>query len=134
MLPVNNTDIDLITLQPLEMPSRTYHFELLDQQVRGFTDQQEAMRQAIYKIIYTERYVYPIYSRNYGAELDGLIGQPIPYILSEVKRRVSEALLHDNRITAVENWDFNVQRGKVTATYTARTIYGDIDADAEVFI
>jgi phage baseplate assembly protein W len=119
---------------PPEMTSRSYHFDLDSQRVRGITDRREAMRQAIYLIIYTERYQYPIYSRNYGAEMNDLIGQPIPFVLPEIRRRVTEALMHDDRITAVDNWNFNVQRGKVAATFTAHTIYGDIGADVEVNI
>jgi hypothetical protein len=132
MLPVTDTDINLATFEPVEMPTRSYHFDLGAQRVRDFTDQREAMKQAIYLIIYTERYTYPIYSWNYGAELGGLIGQPIPFVLPEIKRRITEALMQDDRITGVDNWEFEVVRSKVTATYTVHTIFGDIDADAEV--
>ena len=134
MLPENTGTINILNLDPLDMPSRTYYFDLDAQRIQGFADQQEVMRQAIYMIIYTQRFQYPIYSWNYGAELDGLIGQPISFVLTEIKRRVTEALLQDNRITAVENWAFEVERGKVLATYTVRTIWGEIDADVEVSI
>lgn len=135
MIPNHDDDINLMQFKPLEMPTRTYYFDLDVQRVRGFTDKREAMKQAIYLIIYTERYQYPIYSRNYGAEMDGLIGQPIPFVLPEIKRRVTEALVQDDRINATSGWQFDVQpRGKVYATFTAHTIFGDIDADVEVNI
>jgi len=105
-----NTLNDL-TFSPLEMTSRTYLFDLDTQRVRGITDMREAIRQAIYLIIYTERYQYPIYSWNYGAEMADLMGQPIPFVLPEIKRRVTEALVHDDRITAVDDWDFETRRG-----------------------
>lgn len=132
MIPATDTDISILTLGALEMPSNTFFFDLDGRRVRGYADRREAMKQAIYLIIYTERYTYPIYSWNYGAELDGLIGQPIPYVLPEIKRRVTEALLQDDRITGVDNWEFEVRRGVVSATFTAHTIWGDIDAAAEV--
>ncbi len=134
MIPATDTDINLLSFAPVEMPTRSYRFDLAAQRVRGFTDQREAMKQVIYLIVYTERYQYPIYSWNYGAELDGLIGQPIPYVLPEIKRRVTEALMQDDRITGVDNWEFEVVRSKVTATYTVRTVWGDIDADVEVTV
>ena len=80
-------------------PSYTYSLDYArDSQIRGFTDELEAMKQAIYKIINTERYEYIIYSWNYGIELQDLFGQPIPYVYAELQRRISEALLADDRI------------------------------------
>jgi len=66
--------------------------------------------------------------------MDGLIGKPIPFVLPEIKRRVAEALLYDERIKAVDNWEFEVLRGKVAATFTAETIFGEIDANLEVTV
>lgn len=132
MIPVVENTINDLTFIPLVMPSRTYFFDLDAQRVRGVTDRREAMRQAIYLILHTERYQYTIYSWSYGAEMSDLIGQPIPFVLPEIKRRVTDALLHDDRITAVDNWEFETQRGMVKATLTAHTIYGDIDTGVEV--
>lgn len=132
MIPVTGTDVNILDFEPLEMPSLTHRLDLAAQRVRDYTAGREAVKQAIYLIVNTERYQYPIYSWNYGTETLDLIGRPIPFVLSEIKRRVTEALLQDDRITSVDNWGFDVKRGKVTATYTAHTIYGDINADAEV--
>ncbi|MDR1692265.1 MAG: DUF2634 domain-containing protein [Oscillospiraceae bacterium] len=130
MIPVVNEYAASFALR--EMPSKTHRFDLSARHVRGETDRLEAMRQAVYLIVYTERYRYPIYSRNYGAELEELIGKPIPYVLPEIKRRVTEALTQDTRITGVDGWSFDVQRGKVTATYTVHTIYGELDEQLTV--
>ena len=62
------------------------------------TDDIEAVKQAIYKILNTERYQYPIYSWNYGVELADLFGKPIAYVLPEIPRRIKEALVADDRI------------------------------------
>ena len=45
-----------------EQPSFTYKMQTEDNFVRGYTDGLEAVKQAIYKIIMTERYQYVIYS------------------------------------------------------------------------
>lgn len=74
----------------------------------GRVDDEDAMRQAILKIINTERYEHEIYSWDYGIELQDLFGQPITYCMSEVKDRITEALLADDRIESVE--DFTVER------------------------
>nr|WP_313785006.1 DUF2634 domain-containing protein [Paenibacillus larvae] len=41
----------------------------------------EAIRQAVHKILHTERYEHLIYSPDYGSELTGLIGQA-PFMYS----------------------------------------------------
>ena len=59
-----------------------------DYKLLGMCDDIEAMKQAIFKIINTERYKYLIYDWNYGIELNDLIGKPIPYVYAEIERRI----------------------------------------------
>lgn len=108
-------------------PSYTYAIDYArDSQIRGFTDDLEAMKQAIYKIINTERYEYIIYSWNYGIELQDLFGQPIPYVYAELQRRIIEALLADDRIKDVYGFEFGHNQGDVFTTFSVDTIYGTI--------
>lgn len=108
-------------------PSYTYALDYArDSQIRGFIDELEAMKQAIYKIINTERYEYIIYSWNYGIELQDLFGQPIPYVYAELQRRISEALLADDRIIDVYGFEFGHNQGDVFTTFSVDTIYGMI--------
>ena len=74
------------------------------------------------------------YSRNYGSELSDLIGKPKDYAMSEIKRRITEALLQDDRITSLDGWEFETGRNWVTARFTVHTIYGDVSAEKEVDI
>lgn len=115
------------------MPTHTYKLRIEEKRIQGFTDEQEAMKQAIYKILQTERYQYPqVYSDNYGVELWDLIGQPIPYVLPEIERRITEALTWDERILSVGNFNFDVQKSKVHTTFTAHTVFGDLDLETAV--
>lgn len=134
MIPQTNNDIDLIAFTEQEQPSRTFGFDMARGRVNGYADRQEAMKQAIYLILFTERYTYPIYSWNYGVELADLFGKPTTYALPEIKRRITEALLMDDRIKSVDGWLFSVNRQKVHATFTAHTVFGEIDAEMEVNI
>ncbi|WP_315002264.1 DUF2634 domain-containing protein [uncultured Selenomonas sp.] len=93
------------------------------------------------KILNTERYEYVIYSWNYGVELADLFGKPIPYVLSEIPRRVREALVQDDRIRDVTDFDIryvrdNAQgrRGDVLACFRVQSIYGDIAMEKGVRI
>lgn len=92
------------------------------------------MLQAVYIALNVERYAYPIYSRNYGCELADLIGKPRDYAMSEMKRRITEALVQDDRITGVGGWEFETGRKSVRVSFTVNTVYGDVSAGKEIDI
>ena len=56
------------------------------------------MKQAIYKILNTERYQYVMYSWNYGIETLDLYGEPVSWGCPELESRIREALMTDDRI------------------------------------
>ena len=115
------------------LPTKTYHLRILTMRVQGLTDGLEAMKQAVFKVLQTERYRYSkIYSGNYGVELWDLIGQPIPYVLPEIQRRIMEALTWDERITGVDGFEFEVQKSNVHTTFKVHTIFGDIEIEVAV--
>ena len=130
---VNIPDINIVTI-----PTKTYKMELEENsdRISGFTDEQEAMKQAIYKIIRTERYKYIIYDWNYGIELEDLFGMPVNYCVPEIERRIREALLQDTRISEVNNFEFDTsKKGVVLVKFTAYTEFGEINiTDEEVSI
>ena len=116
-----------------EQPSLTYKMNMSDGYIRGHIDGLESIKQAIYKILMTERYQYIMYSWNYGIELIDLYGEPITYVCPELKRRISEALLWDDRIRSVDNFEFDFPKnGVVHVTFLVHTILGDIKAEREV--
>ena len=130
---VNIPDINIVTI-----PTKTYKLELEENsdRISGFTDEQEAMKQAIYKIIRTERYKYIIYDWNYGIELEDLFGMPVNYCVPEIERRIREALLQDTRISEVNNFEFDTsKKGVVLVKFTAYTEFGEVNiTDEEVSI
>lgn len=132
MIPSTNTFL-LTDLETETQSSKTYKLHIEKNIISGTCDEQEAMIQAIYKILNTERYQYIIYSWNYGIELEDLYGEPITYVIPELQRRVEEALLQDDRITAVDDFEFDTsKKGEVKATFTVHTIFGDIEAEKVV--
>ena len=133
-LPTTGENLDLIGFELEEQPSYTHKLDIEGQRVAGMTDKREALRQAVYLILNVERYAYPIYPRSYGSELTDLIGKPKDYAMSEIKRRISEALLQDDRITAVDSWEFETGRNWVLARFVAQTIFGEVEAEKEVAI
>lgn len=114
-------------------PTRTYKVDFDAGRVAGFTDETEAMKQAIFKILQTERFSFLIYSWNYGIELNSIVGKSYPMFSSEIKRVITEALMVDSRITYVT--DFQVEQiDKRTArvSFTAETIFGEIPIERTV--
>ena len=87
MLPANKNSYvpDFMTQ---EETSYTYRMILEENEIRQMCDQLEAVKQAVYKILNTERYAYLIYSWNYGVELADLFGKPVNYCVSEIERRI----------------------------------------------
>ena len=106
----------------------------LDQNIiSGFCDELEAMRQVIYKILNTERYQYIIYSWGYGIELVDLYGEPLTYVCPELQRRITEALVQDDRIESVDNFIFDTSEKKIVkVTFTVHTIFGSVEGEKVV--
>lgn len=108
-----------------QQPSFTWKLEYEDDsQIRWYCDERRAVEQAVFKIMNTERFNYPIYSWNYGIELADLYGQPIPYVYAEIQRRIEEALSTDDRIDKVKNFNFSHNGGDVIVTFDVITAYG----------
>lgn len=123
-----------ITITPAARePSRTYAVNFDTGRIVGFIDGQEAMKQAILKILLTERFSYLIYSWNYGAELNAVIGKSYPIFESEIKRVICEALLADSRINSVSEFKVDkIDKRNAAVSFIANTIFGDIAIDKVV--
>lgn len=116
-----------------EQPTYTYKMNLDTGSIRGYTDRLDAMRQAIFKILQTERYQYIMYSWNYGIETLDLYGEPVSYVCPELERRITEALTWDERIKSVNNFEFDIpKKGVIHVSFTAHTIFGNMQAETEV--
>ena len=92
MLPTQNYKIP--DFDTKEETSYTYHMVLDENRIKQMCNDLEAVRQAVYKIIHTERYMHLIYSRNYGVELANLFGKPISYCVSEIVQEIAVLVLH----------------------------------------
>ena len=115
-------------------PTKTFGLDWERGRIQGHVDGADAMKQAIYLMLNTERYQYPVYSWNYGVELLELFGRPVSYVLPELKRRISETLLQDDRISSVDQFSFETEGGKVHVTFVAHTVFGEMELEKEVDI
>lgn len=108
--------------------SRTYQVNWEAGRVGGFTDGLDAIEQAIYKIIHTERFAYLIYSWGYGFEANQLIGQSQNIVEAEAERYITEALTADDRIERIENFtiEFHGKR-EAYVSFTVVSIFGNVE-------
>lgn len=130
MLPLN--DKDILQINESTETSNTFFIDFEKGRISGFIDEKEAVKQAIMLILNTERYKFLIYSWNYGAELEALIGTHPDIVEDEAERLISEALLQDDRITAVYDFEFSRNRDTLLVNFKVDSIYGDIDVETEV--
>lgn len=130
MLPLN--DKDILQIDESTEPSNTFFIDFEKGRISGFIDEREAVKQAIMLILNTERYKFLIYSWNYGVELEELIGTHPDIVEDEVERLISEALLQDNRITAVYDFEFSRNKDTLLVNFKVDSIYGDIGIETEV--
>ena len=133
MLPINN---NLVNTEDtvLEVPSKTFFIDFFNNKVVGTVDGVEAVKQAVFLILNTERYENMVYDWDYGFETQDLIGMPIGYIYPELKRRIEEALTQDDRIESVEAFDFEKSGAIVTVSFTVISKQGIFETATEVNI
>lgn len=132
---IPNNDLLLKALETTNYPGKTYRIDtskMTEHFINGYVDELSAVKQAVYLILNTERFKYIIYSWDYGVELVDLIGQPIPYVMSEIPRRIREALTQDNRIEDVKDFEFEVNRDKIHVKFTVVSNVGDLELEFDV--
>lgn len=106
-----------------EMDFKTY--ELTGRIVKG----KEAIKMWIYKVLRTNRYKHIIYTWDYGVELEELISMPFDraFIESEVQRYIKEALLVNDHIKEITNFNISFEKTWLTCNFTVITEYGEVD-------
>ena len=128
MLPDYNT----VYQQDNIMPSKTYYINRNTNRISGYIDDKDAIIQAIYLILSTERYESVIYNWYYGTEFDSLVGKDRDFVKSELKRRIAEAILEDDRILDVTDFDISFNKDVANVVFLVETNIGDININWEV--
>jgi hypothetical protein len=133
MIPTGG-QINAQSTETTEQPSRTWKLDFERGHVTGITDGLEAVRQAVSKIIQTERFRYFIYSFDYGIELNSLIGKSPALVRSELRRRIVEALLQDDRISDVTDFDIVINEDTTTVQFTVVSSFGSFQQEVVMHV
>lgn len=100
--------------------------------ISGMVDGLAALQQSIYLILNIEADQYIIYPYTYGVRILDLIGKPSHYVMAVIPERIEEALLGDDRITSISDFEFEVKDNKVAVKFIVHSIYGDIEEETVV--
>lgn len=119
--------------QTEEFANKTYKIDFQENRIIGKIDNLEAVGQAVYKILHTERFNYLIYSWDYGVELESLIGKDYEFILGDLQRRIEEALLQDDRIEGIEYLKIQKkEKESIIVSFLVISKYGNIPTEVSV--
>lgn len=91
-----------------ETPNLTYRLDFETKRIVGMVDDEDALAQALNKILLTEVDEYLIYSYGYGREFDDLYGMNTRDVSNELPQRISDGVLKDERFQSVDVTDLEV--------------------------
>lgn len=77
------------------------------------------------------RFLYSAHAHTYGNELAALFGRSMSrgIVESELKRRITDALLVCPYITGAEDFAFETQGSSVTVHFTVKTVYNSFETE-----
>lgn len=115
------------------LPSKTYKLDLNTHEIIGYVDGLDAVKQAVFLILNTERFKWFIFpDDDYGTEFDSLRNMPIDFVLAHIEGEVKDALSIDTRILNIGNFEFDVLGSTIHCTFTVECIFGKFDSDLEI--
>lgn len=107
--------------------SKSYYFDMERKRIqrRGTVDDVKAYEQAVKKIMLTEVGCTVLYSYQYGRRFEELIGKDRNYVKGDIARRISQALLYDDRTLSVDYFSIEKEGDDALEVgCTVTSIYG----------
>lgn len=128
---IPNDDIE----NEYEIPTKTYAIDFETGRIGGIIDGIDAVKQAIIKAVITPRFKCLIYDDQYGSEIkEDVIGENSSeaYLQTVIPEYINDALLPDERIIDVGDFNIIIEKDNAMISFTAHTIYGDIQIEEVV--
>ena len=115
--------VDFNTGQPILQADGTFRL------VSGL----EAVRVWVWRALQPDhtRFAYSAHTVSYGNQFHLLTGKSLPQAESRMAGLVREALLVCPYITGVERFSFQREGSRLIASFTVRTVYGEMRAESE---
>lgn len=118
-----------------EYPTKTYKVNFQTNQIEGYVEGIEALKQSFLLSINTQRFNNSAFTANYGMDWKDLIGLPDDYIVSEVLTRIQDMILADKRFLSVDLYDtnpFEINGNSIIINLIVKTEEGDFDASVSI--
>lgn len=113
-------------------PSLTFAMQLDGDRCIGKKDGLEALEQAIYIMLRTERGEHLIYPWWYGIKTKDLYGKTASYIFAELSERIRSLLIKDDRINDVTDFEYSVNGDSMTMSYTVISKLGNLKVRGDI--
>ncbi len=137
MIPQTDNYTDLIIdddFEYIDRPSQTYELDPRNNRIKSTkVDGLESVKQAVFLVLSTERYEYIIYD-EYGVELWELYGREDSFVIPELERVITEAVLRDERVDHISNFKIHADGKARVCTFTVHSVFGDFEAEKEVLV
>ncbi len=122
-----------VSMEYVSRPTNTFIIDWSSRQIAGMDSGLAAMRQAVDIILQNERFEWQIYSSDFGSELEALVGEEYDFIVSDLPRRIEDALSVDERVLSVINFFFtNNGNGTMTCKFDVITVFGTFGEEVTV--
>lgn len=120
--------------QVVKMP-KEYGIDFQTGQLTGkIVEGLEAIKVWIWLCMHTERFRHAIYSADYGTSLEQYIGHMLSeeYINTDCESEISDALLINEYIESIEDFEAIKDGEHLRASFRAVTKFGNIEVDENV--
>ncbi|QRV09735.1 DUF2634 domain-containing protein [Bacillus velezensis] len=113
--------------------SRTYRIDfengrITNELIAGL----EAIKQFVYMALHTERYSYSVFSHDIGNELQEVLSDnetTDAYKKMEIPRLIEEALIYDDRISSVTDFEIDKSGDRFTVSFIVETDEGTLEIE-----
>ncbi|MEC1940103.1 DUF2634 domain-containing protein [Bacillus velezensis] len=113
--------------------SRTYRIDfengrITNELIAGL----EAIKQFVYMALHTERYSYSVFSHDIGNELQEVLSDnetTDAYKKMEIPRLIEEALIYDDRISSVTDFEIDKSGDRFIVSFIVETDEGTLEIE-----
>lgn len=122
------------TASVVEMP-KEYGVDFETGQLTGgIVEGIEAVKVWIWMCLHTQRFRYPLYSWDYGADLEQYIGQTITedFLNADCEDEIREALTVNPYIEDIEDFKASFDNGYLYISFKAVTKFGETEVEYNV--
>lgn len=94
----------------------------------------EAIKVWVWCCLHTQRFRYPIYSWDYGADMEQYIGQGLTaeYLETELRDEIEEALLVNEYITAIDDYTCTRTGSGAQISFRIQTTLGTLQEEYDL--